>query len=104
MVDELKKLKEGHGFLRGLVAVVGFKTVLLPFDREARAAGEGKYNRITGSLRIGFNGIICFSDYLLNFMIKAGLACAALALLSCAGDRLHEARHRTGSSPRASPA
>ncbi len=82
VVDELKKLKEGHGFLRGLVAVVGFKTVLLPFDREARAAGEGKYNRITGSLRIGFNGIICFSDYLLNFMIKAGLACAAIALLS----------------------
>ncbi|MBA3936550.1 MAG: glycosyltransferase family 2 protein [Planctomycetes bacterium] len=82
VVDELKKLKEGHGFLRGLVAVVGFKTVLLPFDREARAGGVGKYNRITGSLRIGFNGIICFSDYLLNFMIKMGLACAALAMLS----------------------
>ena len=82
VVDELKKLKEGHGFLRGLVAVVGFKTTLLPFDREARAAGEGKYNRITGSLRIGFNGIICFSDYLLNFMIKAGLTCAALAMAS----------------------
>jgi dolichol-phosphate mannosyltransferase len=82
VVDELKKLKEGHGFLRGLVAVVGFKTALLPFDREARVAGQGNYNRITGSLRIGFNGIICFSDYLLNFMIKAGLACAAVALLS----------------------
>ena len=82
VVEELKRLKEGHGFLRGLVAVVGFRTKLLPFQRQARVAGDGNYNRITGSLRIGFNGIICFSDYLLNLMIKAGLAFAGLAFLA----------------------
>ncbi len=82
VIEELKRLKESHGFLRGLVAVVGFKTKLLPFERQARHAGDGNYNRITGSLRIGFNGIICFSDYLLNAMIKLGLAMAAGAFLS----------------------
>jgi dolichol-phosphate mannosyltransferase len=82
VVDEIVKLKESHGFLRGLTSVVGFKTILLPFDREARAAGEGKYNRLTGSLRIGFNGIIAFSDALLSLMVVAGMAMSILALLA----------------------
>ena len=81
VVNELVKLHESHGFLRGLVAVVGFKTCILPFDRDARGAGEGKYNRITGSLRIGFNGIVAFSDYLLSMMVAAGFAISALAIL-----------------------
>ena len=81
VIAELKKLKETHGFLRGLVSLVGFKTCLLPFDREARVAGQGKYNRITGSLRIGFNGIVAFSDYLLSAMAVLGCGMAALAVL-----------------------
>jgi polyisoprenyl-phosphate glycosyltransferase len=43
---EIVQLPESHGFLRGLTSVVGFKTVLLPFSRDARAAGDGKYNRL----------------------------------------------------------
>ncbi|HLX61435.1 MAG TPA: glycosyltransferase family 2 protein [Planctomycetota bacterium] len=81
VVNELVKLNESHGFLRGLVAVVGFKTHLLPFDREARDAGEGKYNRITGSLRIGFNGIVAFSDYLLSLMVMVGFCISAFAVV-----------------------
>jgi len=82
VVDELVNLNESHGFLRGLVAVVGFKTHLLPFDRVARDAGEGKYNRITGSLRIGFNGIVAFSDYLLSLTSMAGFCISAFAVLA----------------------
>lgn len=85
VVSELVKLNESHGFLRGLVAVVGFKTYLLPFDRESREAGEGKYNRITGSLRIGFNGIVAFSDYLLSLMSMAGFCISAFALFCAFG-------------------
>ena len=81
VVDELVKLNESHGFLRGLTSVVGFKTHLLPFDRNARVAGSGKYNRLTGSLRIGFNGIVAFSDYLLNMMVTAGFALAVLSMV-----------------------
>ena len=82
VVEQIVKLNESHGFLRGLTSVVGFKTVLVPFDRDARAAGEGKYNRITGSLRIGFNGIVAFSDSLLSLMVVAGIIMAGLALLA----------------------
>jgi dolichol-phosphate mannosyltransferase len=80
VIQEILALKEHHGFLRGLTAIVGFKTCLLPFDREPRVGGKGNYNRFTGSLRIGFNGIVAFSDYLLNVMVKFGLALAFLTL------------------------
>ncbi len=92
VVNELVKLNESHGFLRGLVAVVGFKTKLLPFDRVAREAGEGKYNRITGSLRIGFNGIVAFSDYLLRLMVISGFQHRGLVGAGNPGRARHENR------------
>ena len=76
VVNEIMKLKECHGFLRGLVAIVGFKQALVPFDRPPRAAGEGHYNRFFGSLRIGFNGIVCFSSYLLTLSSQMGFLLA----------------------------
>jgi dolichol-phosphate mannosyltransferase len=56
--------------------------MLLPFNRDARAAGEGKYNRLTGSLKIGFNGIVAFSDSLLRLMVVVGITMAGVALLA----------------------
>jgi dolichol-phosphate mannosyltransferase len=82
VAKEIINLRESHGFLRGLTSIVGFKTVLLPFNREARAGGEGKYNRLTGSLKIGFNGIVAFSDSLLRLMVVAGMSMAGVAMLA----------------------
>jgi len=82
VVDELLKLNESHGFLRGLTSLVGFKTKLLPFNRLARAGGKGKYNRITGSLKIGFNGIVAFSDYLLNLITMIGFLFSFISILA----------------------
>jgi dolichol-phosphate mannosyltransferase len=82
VVDELMKLKESHGFLRGLTAVVGFPTRLLPFDRAPRLSGKGNYNRLTGSILIGFNGIVAFSGSLLRFMGIAGFSLALLSILA----------------------
>jgi len=81
VVDELVRLKEAHGFLRGMVAVVGFRQVLLPFDRPPRHAGETNYNRFFGSLRIGFNGIFCFSTYALQLSTILGFIIAGGSLL-----------------------
>jgi dolichol-phosphate mannosyltransferase len=76
VVTELLRLRESHGFLRGMVAVVGFKQVIIPFDRPPRHAGETNYNRFLGSLRIGFNGIFCFSTYALTLSTMAGFIIA----------------------------
>ena len=81
VVTEVVKLKESHGFLRGMVAVVGFKQAIIPFDRPARFSGETNYNRFFGSLRIGFNGIFCFSTYALTLSTLFGFIIAGCSFL-----------------------
>jgi glycosyltransferase involved in cell wall biosynthesis len=72
VIEELRKLNETHGFLRGLVAVVGFKQTFVEYDRDERLSGEGNYNRFTGSLKIGLNGLISFSSKPLGVLSIAG--------------------------------
>jgi dolichol-phosphate mannosyltransferase len=81
VVTEVVKLKESHGFLRGMVAVVGFRQAIIPFDRPARFSGETNYNRFFGSLRIGFNGIFCFSTYALTLSTLFGFIIAGGSFL-----------------------
>lgn len=81
VVREVVRLKESHGFLRGMVAIVGFKQVLIPFDRPPRLIGETNYNRFFGSLRIGFNGIFCFSTYALTLSTWLGFIVSGFSFL-----------------------
>ncbi len=81
VVEEVTRLNECHGFLRGLVSIVGFRQTCIPFDRKARFAGRGHYNRFFGSLRIGFNGMVCFSSTLLTLSSMAGFAIAGFSFL-----------------------
>jgi glycosyltransferase involved in cell wall biosynthesis len=79
VIEELRVLNESHGFLRGLVAYVGFKQTFIEYDRDERYAGVGNYNRFTGSLKIGFNGLIGFSSKPLFAMSIAGFILAGLS-------------------------
>jgi dolichol-phosphate mannosyltransferase len=79
VVDNVVSLKEGHGFLRGLVGLVGFPQTSVPYDRDPRTAGQSKYNRFWGSLVIGLNGIVGFSRYPLHLISLIGVTLAALA-------------------------
>jgi glycosyltransferase involved in cell wall biosynthesis len=81
VVNEVCRLKECHGFLRGMVALVGFRQTSLQFDRPARFAGKTKYNRFFGSLRIGVNGIVGFSNYMLTLSSTIGFIIALIAFL-----------------------
>jgi polyisoprenyl-phosphate glycosyltransferase len=81
VVKEINRLKECHGFLRGMVALVGFRQTSVQFDRPARFSGKGNYNRLFGSLRIGFNGVFCFSNYALTLSTQAGFVVALLSFL-----------------------
>jgi glycosyltransferase involved in cell wall biosynthesis len=85
VVDEINRLKECHGFLRGMVALVGFRQTSILFDRPPRFSGKGNYNRFLGSLRIGFNGIFCFSNYALTLSTLGGFVIAFLSFLIGAG-------------------
>lgn len=81
VIDELNNLKECHGFLRGMVALVGFKQTAIQFDRKVRRSGTGNYNRYLGSLRIGANGIYCFSNYLLTLSTQMGFLIAGASFV-----------------------
>src|SRR5438270_7534259 len=85
VVNEINSMKESHGFLRGMVALIGFRQTSVLFDRPPRFEGAGKYNRFLGSLRIGFNGVFCFSNYALTLstifgFITAGFSFALMAI------------------------
>jgi len=81
VVNELLLLKETHGFIRGLVAYVGFKQEAIEFARDPRLLEETKYNKFTGSIRIGLNGLIGFSARPLQLMSIAGGLIAFLSFL-----------------------
>jgi dolichol-phosphate mannosyltransferase len=81
VVEEVLRLKECHGFLRGLVALVGYRQTSVLFDRPERFAGQGNYNRFLGSMRIGLNGVVCFSSYLLTLSSKLGFLIAGASFL-----------------------
>ncbi len=81
VVNEINRLKESHGFLRGMVALVGFRQTSVLFNRPARFSGAGNYNRFLGSLRIGFNGIFCFSNYALTLSSQLGFLIAGLSFV-----------------------
>jgi glycosyltransferase involved in cell wall biosynthesis len=81
VTDHVVDLDESHGFLRGLVGLVGFPQTSVLYDRDPRAAGASKYNRFWGSLVIGANGVIGFSRYPLQVISIGGMLLSIFAFL-----------------------
>jgi dolichol-phosphate mannosyltransferase len=81
VVENVVSLKEHHGFLRGLVGLVGFRQTSVPYDRDARAGGTSKYNQFFGSLAIGINGLVGFSRYPLQLISLVGIMFSVLAFV-----------------------
>jgi len=81
VINELRRLNESHGFLRGLVAYIGFSQAFVEYDRDKRFAGKGHYNRFTGSFKIGLNGLVSFSSRPLQMMSIAGAVIAGFSFM-----------------------
>lgn len=81
VVDNVVALRESHGFLRGLVGLVGFRQTSVLYDRDPRMAGKSKYNKFFGSILIGLNGVVGFSRYPLQISSMLGLALSGFAFL-----------------------
>jgi dolichol-phosphate mannosyltransferase len=82
VIEELRGLSESHGFLRGLVSLVGFAQTEVFYQRDARHAGAGNYNRYLGSLKIGLNGIFGFSTVPLQLMMWVGFGLSIVSALA----------------------
>jgi dolichol-phosphate mannosyltransferase len=74
----IRAFREHHRFMRGLVAWLGLKEAILPFQRDARACGETKYSLLK-MIRFAWTAVSSFSALPLRLSIAAG------AILSCAG-------------------
>ena len=81
VINQVNLMNERHGFLRGMVAYAGFKTVDINFDRQPRLTGQTKYNPILGSLRIGGNGVFAYSSFGLSLIFNLGIFLALISLL-----------------------
>ena len=68
----VRKFREQHRFMRGLVAWLGLKEVIVPFRREERLAGTTKYP-LTKMLRFAWTAISSFSALPLRLGAAAGL-------------------------------
>ncbi len=79
IIEELRLLSEQHGFLRGLNSFIGFEQAIIEYDRDKRFAGQGNYNKFTGSIKIGLNGIIGFSTAPLSIMLWLGFTISLIA-------------------------
>src|SRR5205823_5685895 len=74
----IRSFREQHRFMRGLVAWLGLKEAILPFERQARAGGETKYPPLK-MMRFAWTAVSSFSALPLRLSTAAG------AMLSCAG-------------------
>ncbi len=81
VVEELKRLNETHGFLRGLISFIGYKQTFIEYDREKRNTGQGKYNRFFGSIKIGLNGLFSFTSKPLVILSTLGFIFSFLSFL-----------------------
>lgn len=72
VVLELRKYRECDRFLRGMVSYVGFRQVAVPFDRNARHAGETGYP-LAKMIRFAIDGILSFSDRPLRLISHVGI-------------------------------
>lgn len=60
VVNELRQMREHHRYLRGLRSWVGFRQIGIEIERDARFAGEAKYN-LSRLFRLASDGIFAFS-------------------------------------------
>jgi polyisoprenyl-phosphate glycosyltransferase len=81
VVNEICNINERHGFLRGLTALVGFKTAVIPFERDPRLTGKTQIS-VVGAVGIALDGIIPFSKTPIRLVLALGLGIFGVGILA----------------------
>jgi len=80
-LDALLTMTERSRFLRGMTVWVGFTQTAVPYEREARHAGETKYT-LRKMLRFSLDAIASFSHLPLQLATYVGLVSATVAFVA----------------------
>jgi glycosyltransferase involved in cell wall biosynthesis len=80
VVEALRTMKEYHRLLRGMVAWMGFRSIILPYKQPPRLGGESKYS-LGKMLRLAAHATFSFSLIPLYLGISVGAVFILLALM-----------------------
>jgi polyisoprenyl-phosphate glycosyltransferase len=80
VVVSLRSMREYHRLLRGMVAWMGFRTVILPYNQPSRLGGKTKYS-LKKMLRLASHAVFSFSLIPLYLGISVGAIFMLLALV-----------------------
>jgi polyisoprenyl-phosphate glycosyltransferase len=80
VVEALQSMPEYHRFLRGMIAWVGYRSVVLPYHETRRVGGESKYS-LHKMFRLAMDAIFSFSLVPLYIGLSAGGVFFCLAAL-----------------------
>jgi len=78
-VDALKKMREEHRFIRGMVGWIGFRVAEVSYERKARIAGITKYP-FRKMLLFALNAIVSFSSFPLRLAYVMAFGLSALLM------------------------
>ena len=79
VMETLSEMREYHRFLRGMVAWMGFRTVIVPYRTPQRIAGKSKYS-LRRMVKLAMDAIFSFSLVPLFLGILLGVSFLGLAL------------------------
>lgn len=79
----MKEMPEYHRFLRGMVAWLGYRTVILPYSEQPRIAGRSKYS-LKKMIGLAMDAVFSFSLVPLRLGIALGTCFLLLALFEVA--------------------
>lgn len=81
VVDQLNAMPERYRFVRGMVSWIGFSQVALPYEREARFAGQSNYP-LKKMIAFALDAITSFSTVPLRLTTHLGFIAGAMGLLT----------------------
>jgi polyisoprenyl-phosphate glycosyltransferase len=79
-LDALLSMRERNRFLRGMTVWIGYTQTAVPYERDARHAGETKYT-LRRMVSFSLDAISSFSHRPLQLATFVGFICAALAFV-----------------------
>jgi glycosyltransferase involved in cell wall biosynthesis len=80
-LDALLAMRERSRYLRGMTVWVGFTQAAVPYERDARYAGETKYT-LRRMLRFSLDAVASLSNVPLQIATVLGFLCAFVAFLA----------------------
>ncbi len=80
IVDAINRMPEQHRFLRGMISWSGYQQVAIPYERDARFAGNSGYT-LAKLFQFAIDGITSFSIKPLRMATLLGLLTGTLSLL-----------------------